>query len=61
MPDAVLLDMMMPDLDGMATFALFQRNPAPDISNACHVKFWSMWQVPSRDLAPVQLVEDADM
>jgi CheY-like chemotaxis protein len=26
-PDAILLDMMMPDLDGMATFALFQHNP----------------------------------
>jgi CheY-like chemotaxis protein len=26
-PDAILLDMMMPDLDGIATFALFQHNP----------------------------------
>jgi CheY-like chemotaxis protein len=26
-PDAILLDMMMPDLDGMATFALLQHNP----------------------------------
>jgi CheY-like chemotaxis protein len=26
-PDAILLDMMMPDLDGMATFSLFQHNP----------------------------------
>jgi CheY-like chemotaxis protein len=27
LPDAILLDVMMPDLDGMATFAQMQLNP----------------------------------